>query len=70
MAPRDNHGNERPEAYASARRLLAVAAGGIAGGLAVAGTLDRSAGGAVVLAGWALAVAALHRLGRAGSAAR
>jgi hypothetical protein len=59
-----------PEAEPKARRLLVVACGVVAVGLAVAGTADPTTGGVVVLAGWLAGVAALHRLGRAGSAPR
>jgi hypothetical protein len=58
------------EAYAKAKRSYVFAAVGIALGLAVAGTLDRTAGGVVLLAAWIAGVAALHRLGRTGSSAR
>jgi hypothetical protein len=58
------------EAEAKARRLLVVACAVVAGGLAVAGTADPTAGGVVVLVGWLTGVAALHRLGRAGSEPR
>jgi hypothetical protein len=56
--------------FASAKRLFVMAAVGIACGLAVAGTFDRSAGGVILLAAWLVAVVALHRLGRAGSERR
>jgi hypothetical protein len=62
--------NERTDAedeYAKARRTYVSAVVAIAGGLAIAGTVDRSFGGAVVLAGWVMCVWALHRLGRAGA---
>ena len=39
----------------------------IAGGLAIAGTLDRTTGGVLLLAGWLGSVAALHKLGRSGT---
>lgn len=48
------------------KRLLLGACGGIAAGLAVAGSIDREVGGVVLLASWLAAVAALHRLGRGG----
>lgn len=53
-----------------AKRPLVLAAVGIAGGLAIAGSVERTAGGALVLAAWVLGIAALHRLGRAGSVRR
>lgn len=56
--------------YAKAKTLFAVAAVAVTVGLAIAGSVDRTAGGAVLLAGWGLAIAALHRLGRTGSAPR
>lgn len=43
---------------------------GIAVGLAVAGSVHKTVGGVIVLAAWVLGVAALHRLGRAGSQPR
>ena len=58
------------QAYAKAKRSFVLAAVGIGLGLAVAGTLDRTAGGVVLLAAWIGGVAALHRLGRTGSSAR
>ena len=58
------------EAEAKARRLLVVACAVVAVGLAVAGTVDPTAGGVVLLTGWLTGVAALHRLGRAGSTPR
>ena len=50
-----------------AKRLLTLAAIGITGGLAIAGSVERTAGGVILLAGWAIGIIALHRLGRAGS---
>jgi hypothetical protein len=49
-----------------ARRLLLVACGIVAAGLAVAGTADPTTGGVILVVGWLAGVAALHRLGRAG----
>ena len=46
---------------------MILAAVGVAGGLAIAGSVERTAGGAIVLGAWVLGVASLHRLGRAGS---
>jgi hypothetical protein len=54
--------------FGRAKRQIVTACAVIAGGLAVAGTLDRTTGGVLVLAGWLLGVAALHRLGRSGPA--
>jgi hypothetical protein len=54
-------------AYARAKRIYLAAALGIAGGLAVAGSFDANTGGVIVVASWALAVWALHHLGRTGS---
>lgn len=56
------------QAFSSAKKQLVGACAVIAAGLAVAGTLDRSTGGVLLLAGWGLAIAALHRIGRAGAA--
>jgi hypothetical protein len=55
------------DAFEKAKRLFVIAAVAIAGGLAVAGSIDTKTGGVLVVAGWFVAVAALHRLGRAGS---
>lgn len=46
---------------------MIIAAVAVAGGLAIAGSVERTAGGAIVLGAWVLGIAALHRLGRAGS---
>ena len=54
-------------AYARAKRSFTMAVLAIAGGLAVAGTLDRTTGGVILLAGWIGAIVSLHRLGRTGS---
>ncbi len=53
-------------AFESSRTALLLAAGLIAGGLALAGSVSRTAGGAIVTLGWVVAIASLHRLGRAG----
>lgn len=53
-----------------AKLPMILAAVGVAGGLAIAGSVERSAGGAIVLAAWVVGIVALHRLGRAGSGAR
>ena len=63
------NGTDEEAGWARARTLFLGAAATVALGLAVAGSGDRSFGGAVLLAGWGLAVLALHRLGRAGSRA-
>jgi hypothetical protein len=54
-------------AYAKAKRAFTMAVLTIAAGLAVAGSVDRTAGGVILLAGWIGAIASLHRLGRTGS---
>ena len=56
--------------FERAKLPMVIAAVGIAGGLAIAGSVERTAGGAIVLGAWVLGVAALHRLGRAGSTPR
>lgn len=56
-----------PDAFRAARAQLVLGAGIVAVGLAVAGTVDRSIGGVVLLAGWLVAMMGLHRLGRAGA---
>jgi hypothetical protein len=64
---RSSRSSSEPSAFERAKRQLILACVTIAGGLAVAGSLDRTTGGVVLLVGWALAIASLHRLGRAGS---
>ena len=56
----------RPER--SARSALVVAGGASVVGVAVAGTVSRTAGGVLLVLGWLAFVYALHSFGRAGSA--
>ena len=58
--------------FERAKLPMVLAAIGIASGLALAGTdsQTRIVGGVIVLAGWVVGIAALHRLGRAGSGSR
>ncbi|MBS2014416.1 MAG: hypothetical protein JST00_16125 [Deltaproteobacteria bacterium] len=56
--------------FERAKLPMLGAAVGIAAGLAIAGSVDKTSGGAIVLASWLVGVAALHRLGRAGSRPR
>jgi hypothetical protein len=60
----------RAEPFERAKVPMVLAAVGIAAGLAIAGSIERTAGGAIVLAAWVLGIASLHRLGRAGSVPR
>ncbi len=53
--------------FARAKLPMVVAAVGVTGGLAIAGSVERTAGGAIVLGAWVVGIVALHRLGRAGS---
>jgi len=53
--------------YEQANLRFVGACAAIAAGLAIAGSLDRSTGGVIVLLGWVAGIATLHRLGRAGS---
>ena len=55
------------DAFERGRRLLVLAGTMIVLGLAVAGSIDRATGGVLLLAGWGLGIAALHRLGRSGA---
>ena len=54
-------------AFGRARVLFLAASIGVAAGLAVAGTIDKTAGGVIVVAAWVFGVASLHRLGRVAS---
>ncbi|MDF2691780.1 MAG: hypothetical protein K0S65_163 [Labilithrix sp.] len=54
-------------AFDRAKRQLVLACAAIGGGLAVAGSVDRTTGGVLVLVGWLVGLLALHRLGRTGS---
>ena len=60
----------KDEPFERAKLPMILAAVGVAAGLAIAGSVERTAGGAIVLAGWVLGIASLHRLGRAGSMSR
>lgn len=57
-------------AFERAKLPMILAAVGVAGGLAIAGSVERTAGGAIVLGAWVVGIVALHRLGRAGSRSR
>ncbi len=57
----------RDAPFERAKRQLLLACLAIGGGLAVAGSLDRTTGGVILLVGWLAGVASLHRLGRTGS---
>jgi hypothetical protein len=59
-----------PEPFERAKLPMIIAAVGVAGGLAIAGSVEKTMGGAIVLGAWVLGIAALHRLGRAGSVDR
>jgi hypothetical protein len=52
---------------ARARSSLILAGATSALGVAVAGTLSRTVGGVLLVAGWLVFVYALHSFGRAGS---
>jgi len=62
--------DENDRLYETTKRRYLGAAGLVALGLGVAGTLDRTTGGVIVLVGWIAGIFGLHRLGRAGSAPR
>jgi hypothetical protein len=58
------------EPFERAKLPMVIAAVGVVVGLAIAGSIEKTAtgaGGAVVVGSWVLGIAALHRLGRAGS---
>ncbi len=59
------HSNDHE--FSRAKKQLVLACAVIAGGLAIAGTLDRTTGGVLLLAGLLGSVAALHKLGRSGT---
>ena len=56
--------------YEKTKRRYLGAAALVILGLAVAGSVDRSTGGVILLVGWIAGILGLHRLGRAGSAPR
>lgn len=56
-------------AEARARLWLLAAVGAVASGVLVAGTVSRSVGGVLTVAGWALGIFALHTFGRLGRSA-
>jgi hypothetical protein len=58
------------DVFERAKPPLLLAAVGIAVGLAVAGSVEKTVGGVIVVAAWVLGIGALHRLGRAGSTRR
>ena len=70
MTARDRQAkpDDTEAAFDRAKLPMVLAAVGVAGGLAIAGSIDRTAGGAIVLGAWVIGIVALHRLGRAGSA--
>jgi hypothetical protein len=59
-------GADKEEAFERARFLVIVASVMTAAGLGIAGTVDKTAGGVIVLAAWVFGVFSLHKLGRAG----
>ena len=56
--------------YETTKRRYLGAIALITLGLAVAGSVDRTTGGVIMLAGWIAGIVGLHRLGRAGSRRR
>ncbi len=67
VSPKDDDSDAM---FDRAKVPMLIAAVGVVGGLAVAGSFERTAGGAIVLGAWVLGIASLHRLGRAGSIRR
>jgi hypothetical protein len=72
VSARDDDGKaaDTDATFDRAKLPMILAAVGVAGGLAIAGSVERTAGGAIVLAAWVVGIFALHRLGRAGSERR
>ncbi len=60
-------GDDSEATFRRAKLPMIVAAAGIAGGIAIAASAERTVGGAILLGAWGLGIVALHRLGRAGS---
>ena len=61
---------DREALYETTKRRYLGAAALVILGLAVAGSVDRTTGGVILILGWAAGILGLHRLGRAGSAPR
>ncbi len=53
--------------YDQAKLRFVLACAAIAGGLAIAGTLERTTGGVILVICWISSVATLDRLGRSGT---
>jgi hypothetical protein len=62
--------DDREKIYETKKRQYLVAITLVTLGLAVAGSVDRTTGGVLLLAGWSAGILGLHRLGRAGSRPR
>lgn len=62
--------DEPDRAWESTKRRYVGAAALVTLGLAVAGSLDRTTGGVILLVGWVGGIFGLHRMGRAGSTPR
>jgi hypothetical protein len=65
-AARNLASGQSSEPFQRAKRTLLLACAAIAGGLAIAGSLERTTGGVLVLTGWLGAIFSLHRIGRTG----
>lgn len=59
--------DDREKLYETTKRHYLVAVVLVTLGLAVAGSVDRTTGGVLLLLGWSAGIMGLHRLGRAGS---
>jgi hypothetical protein len=62
--------DESEQAWETTKRRYLGAAALVTLGLGIAGSLDRTTGGVILLVGWIAGIFGLHRMGRAGSTPR